>query len=81
MGNQIINRMLKLKTRPMMGEVSSDNFELVEEEVRDIEDGDILFIPEKSDINTIDRIKDIVNIFYQVLISTLTIYTLSGSGS
>ena len=36
MGNQIINRMLKLKTRPMMGEVSSDNFELVEEEVRDI---------------------------------------------
>ena len=42
MGNQIINRMLKLKTRPMMGEVSSDNFELVEEEVRDIEDGEIL---------------------------------------
>ena len=41
MGNQIINRMLKLKTRPMMGEVSSDNFELVEEEVRDIEDGEI----------------------------------------
>ena len=38
MANQIINRMLKLKTRPMMGNVSPENFELVEEEVRDIED-------------------------------------------
>ena len=42
MGNQIINKMLKLKSRPMMDEVSSENFELVEEEVRDIEDGEIL---------------------------------------
>ena len=42
MANQIINRMLKLKTRPMMGNVSSENFELVEEEVRDIEDGEVL---------------------------------------
>ena len=30
MGNQIINRMLKLKSRPMMDDVSSENFELVE---------------------------------------------------
>jgi len=29
MGNQIINKMLKLKSRPMMDEVSSENFELV----------------------------------------------------
>ena len=42
MGNQIINRMLKLKSRPMMDDVSSENFELVEEEVRDIEEGEIL---------------------------------------
>ena len=42
MGNQIINRMLKLKSRPMMNDVSSENFELVEEEVRDIEEGEIL---------------------------------------
>ena len=42
MGNQIINRMLKLKSRPMMNDVSSENFELVEEKVRDIEEGEIL---------------------------------------
>ena len=42
MGNQIINKMLKLKSRPMMDDVSSENFELVEEEVRDIEEGEIL---------------------------------------
>ena len=42
MANQFINRLLKLNTRPMMGNVSSENFELVEEEVRDIEDGEIL---------------------------------------
>ena len=42
MGNQIINKMLKLKSRPMMNDVSSENFELVEEKVRDIEEGEIL---------------------------------------
>ncbi|MEC7735260.1 MAG: NADP-dependent oxidoreductase [Pseudomonadota bacterium] len=41
MGNQPINRMLKLKSRPE-GEVTSENFELIEEEVRDLADGEIL---------------------------------------
>ena len=37
MGNKPVNRMLKLKDRPM-GAVSSENFELFEEEVLDIEE-------------------------------------------
>lgn len=41
MGNKPVNRMLKLKDRPM-GAVSSENFELFEEEVLDIEDGQML---------------------------------------
>lgn len=41
MGNKPLNRMLKLKDRPM-GAVSSENFELFEEEVLDIEDGQML---------------------------------------
>jgi len=38
MGNKPVNRMLKLKDRPM-GAVSSENFELFEEEVLDIWNG------------------------------------------
>ncbi len=41
MGNKPVNRMLKLKDRPM-GAVSSENFELFEEEVLDIEEGQML---------------------------------------
>jgi len=41
MGNKPVNRMLKLKDRPMEA-VSSDNFELFEEEVQDIEEGQML---------------------------------------
>ena len=41
MGNKPVNRMLKLKDRPM-GAVSSENFELFEEEVRDIDEGQML---------------------------------------
>ncbi len=41
MGNKPVNRMLKLKDRPM-GAVSSENFEVFEEEVLDIEEGQML---------------------------------------
>ena len=41
MGNKPVNRMLKLKDRPM-GAVSSENFELFEEEVLDIEEEQML---------------------------------------
>ena len=41
MGNKPVNRMLKLKDRPM-GAVSSENFEWFEEEVLDIEEGQML---------------------------------------
>jgi NADPH-dependent curcumin reductase CurA len=41
MGNMLTNRMLKLKTRPK-GAVSSDNFELSEEQVPELKDGQIL---------------------------------------
>ena len=41
MGNMLTNRMLRLKTRPK-GAVSSDNFELSEEQVPELRDGQIL---------------------------------------
>tara|TARA_B100001287_G_scaffold104025_1_gene87475 strand:- start:185 stop:1219 length:1035 start_codon:yes stop_codon:yes gene_type:complete len=41
MGNILTNRMLKLKTRPK-GAVSADNFELLEEQVPELKDGQIL---------------------------------------
>ena len=46
-----------------------------------IENGDIVFVPEKNDIDSFVLAKDVINIIYQVVISILTIYTLTQVGS